>query len=1359
VNLLRSVFESPTVYRLGWALLHFLWEGALVALLVAVVLAALRRRGAPARYVACSVGLLLLAILPAITFLLTPARSSANLKGAASAIDPKPAAIGLLNAPPVHSTGRAVAIPVSAPSPGNSSVIKSQPVAKSAAVAPVPVKAATPVSSALRNVRDFVPRALPWLVLAWCVGALGLSVYNLGGWMAVRRLRLLATSAVAQDLSDAAARLAHRMGIARAVRLLQSTLIDSPMVIGALKPIILLPASLLSGLSPEQLESLLAHELAHVRRHDYLINLLQGVIETLLFYHPAVWWVSRRIRIEREHCCDDQVVAVTRNRAAYVRALAAVAEAAGKEVGREPLFSRASRGAGGFAVGANGGALLPRVRRLLGLPDADAARSPRWLAGAVALALCLLATGTIVTRAADKPAPAKEKDFDAPKTWVLELEVIDKELGEPIPKLSLGVRADNRQFAYITDDQGRAHIEYPQGVKYLVITPKAGGFVPVSLSWRNFGGNDPIPDTFKLQLERGSAIGGIVNDEAGKPIPNAAVQLSIPYRAGEESSRVQLDLYNYPIKTDAQGRWRCDVVPKTMLQAFIRLSHADFLSDETFGETPVPPLPKLRDMTGIMVMKKGLPVAGKVLDDQGMPIGGAKVYQGGDRFGTNYPQTKTDANGNFHFAHCRPGAELVLTVTAKGHAPDQKTLALDKELGDIEFRLEPGHTIKGRIVDPDGKPIPKVLIATDTWRGHRALNERFDTDADGRFVWNDAPADEILTDFLKQGYMDNRRVTIKASDQDIVVTLRKPVRVTGTVVDAETGKSVENFKVKQGIAWENQPATLTADQRLAWAVTWQSGDPEIHPQNGKFEFELTAPYPGYAVRIETTDYLPEESRVFKDNEGDISLEFKLKKGRALAGTLRTPDGKALAGADVVLYRGSNGPYIMNGKINQREQQTIVTSDRDGRYQLPPQAGKFALVVVHELGYAEVRSEQLAKSFDIIVPPWGKVEGTLRIGAKPGALQTINVSHQDNPGPQPEPRIYHDLRAPTDEAGHFMVEHVPGGKASVSLQVQFSEYTYGSTQSRTIDVKPGETTHIDLGGEGRPVIGKLTVPLELAGKMSPATDNTFMLTKIDALPDFHPANWGDLNDAARKKIGEDQLKSPAYLAFQKRIEMRRTFCIKVKSDGTFRVEDIPAGVYQFTSIASEPSNKGHFMGEAMATANVDIAVPEIPGGRSDEPLDVGDIPFMAVKKLKVGDVAPDFSIKTVDGRPLKLGDYKGKYVLVYFWTVGSPTPLPAEPTVLKMINDRFEKDGHLVMLGLSFDEKIDTVKKFIADNKITWPQGFMGDWSKSEIPEQWSLRGMPAVFLIGPEGKIVARDLRGDTIASAVETALRPTPAK
>ena len=141
--------------------------------------------------------------------------------------------------------------------------------------------------------------------------------------------------------------------------MLESAAVTVPTLVGWVRPVVLLPAAALSGLTPEQLEAILAHELAHVRRHDYLVNLLQSLVETLLFYHPAVWWVSAEVRAEREHCCDDLAVAVCGDRLVYVSALA-------------ELTSMERRA---FALAATDGSLLDRVRRILGRPVERAPRA------------------------------------------------------------------------------------------------------------------------------------------------------------------------------------------------------------------------------------------------------------------------------------------------------------------------------------------------------------------------------------------------------------------------------------------------------------------------------------------------------------------------------------------------------------------------------------------------------------------------------------------------------------------------------------------------------------------------------------------------------------------------------------------------------------------------------------------------------------------------------------------------------------------------------------------------------------------------------------------------------------------------
>ena len=147
----------------------------------------------------------------------------------------------------------------------------------------------------------------------------------------------------------------------RVIRIVELPHVDVPLVVGCLRPIVVLPIAAMSQLNAAQVEAILAHELAHMRRHDYLVNLMQTLAETLLFYHPAVWWLSARIRDEREHCCDDVAVAVCGDPVGYAAALAEL------EAWRSGELS--------LAAAATGGSLLNRVRRILRVEVSDDSRT------------------------------------------------------------------------------------------------------------------------------------------------------------------------------------------------------------------------------------------------------------------------------------------------------------------------------------------------------------------------------------------------------------------------------------------------------------------------------------------------------------------------------------------------------------------------------------------------------------------------------------------------------------------------------------------------------------------------------------------------------------------------------------------------------------------------------------------------------------------------------------------------------------------------------------------------------------------------------------------------------------------------
>ena len=214
---------------------------------------------------------------------------------------------------------------------------------------------------------------LPYVIVIWLGGVVLLGTRLAGGLWQIRYLRRTALAEPESSWQAVANRVATQLRLRSAVRVVESRLVNTPTAVGWLRPVVLLPIAALTNLSPGQVEAILAHELAHIRRHDYVVNVVQTLAETLLFYHPAVWWVSRRIRTEREHCCDDLAVTVCDDRITYATALA-------------ELETRRAQGTR-LALAATRGPLIDRVRRVLQVPTGH---EPRSISGAVSLGISVV---------------------------------------------------------------------------------------------------------------------------------------------------------------------------------------------------------------------------------------------------------------------------------------------------------------------------------------------------------------------------------------------------------------------------------------------------------------------------------------------------------------------------------------------------------------------------------------------------------------------------------------------------------------------------------------------------------------------------------------------------------------------------------------------------------------------------------------------------------------------------------------------------------------------------------------------------------------------------------------------------------
>lgn len=300
---------------LGRALLHFLWQGTLIALLAAMALHLLRDARPQLRYAVACLSLLACVLAPIGTL-------------AWSWIDASWATVATL--------------------PAVASVTAAEPSIAVALVSPL-----RQAGEAVRGIEQF----LPAVVLLWAAGACTLSLRLAAGVWWLGRLPRLSAPHLQRKWQSRLDSLAMRSGLRRTVELRLVAALDSPVVVGWWRPMVLLPASLLARLPVDYLEALLAHELAHVRRHDYLVNVLQGVAEALLFYHPATWWLSRRIRIEREHVADRLAAEATGEPRRLALALAALAdEQAALRAAPQPALA---------ALAPTGGPLMKRIEQLV----------------------------------------------------------------------------------------------------------------------------------------------------------------------------------------------------------------------------------------------------------------------------------------------------------------------------------------------------------------------------------------------------------------------------------------------------------------------------------------------------------------------------------------------------------------------------------------------------------------------------------------------------------------------------------------------------------------------------------------------------------------------------------------------------------------------------------------------------------------------------------------------------------------------------------------------------------------------------------------------------------------------------------
>lgn len=795
----------------------------------------------------------------------------------------------------------------------------------------------------------------------------------------------------------------------------------------------------------------------------------------------------------------------------------------------------------------------------------------------------------------------------------ISIHAVEAQTKEPLAGVEIKVRQEDQKTAGHTDEEGRYQVELPEkDPPNLSVTAHKDGFVPMVVYWATLGGTFHLPQEFTFTLEQATSIGGIVQDEQGQPISGASILISLrgSNMAGA-TEEVFMDIWDHKVVTDGLGRWRFDQAPADLSQLSIRLAHPDYTMDSYPGYSNNANLPdeKLRDMTAVSVMKKGLTIAGVVLDQQGRPIAGASVGLGDDIHNVGYLKTKTDAMGAFRFNNAT-SAEPLLTVQARGYAPEMKHMEAGQDTSSIEFRLGPGHIIRGRIVDTQSNALAGVFVLADSWRGHQLLSWHGTTDANGRYEWTNAPADEVQFSILRDGYRRLDEYGLRPDLENVVIVLRPPFIAHGSATDAETGEPVSSFRITVGSLSDGQ---AEPDWEQQYQRSFSAGQYQYH-------VELAG---RHVLRAEAEGYAPEVSPAFNFEDEEFMHDFKLTRAAWIQGVVRFPGGQPVANAEVFLVTpgSQHSLSVENGYAASYRDPTAVRTGDDGRFKFSPPGKRFVVVALHAQGYAESTPQHEESLPDLILTPWSQVKGVLRIGGKVGAHETVELQRPFSFDPS-QPYVSFSSQANCDDDGHFLLEHAPTGDMIVGRWIceDRRSRTFRMTSYIHVQTKPGETAHVTIGGGGRPVVGQLVVAAGFEREVDWSTCNSSGLhSKLPERPKpTLPNNWESMTEE-HKQAWYVQWKNAWNTSDEGRAYWKtfRAYPFAVRPDGSFRVEDVEPGIYQFdVTLGGEPHTNGAaIVRQPIARLKHEFTVPEMPEGRSDEPLDLGELELKPVEPQK------------------------------------------------------------------------------------------------------------------------------------------------
>jgi peroxiredoxin len=456
-----------------------------------------------------------------------------------------------------------------------------------------------------------------------------------------------------------------------------------------------------------------------------------------------------------------------------------------------------------------------------------------------------------------------------------------------------------------------------------------------------------------------------------------------------------------------------------------------------------------------------------------------------------------------------------------------------------------------------------------------------------------------------------------------------------------------------------------------------------------------------------------------------------------------PHGQPAPGVTAVCVDPSTDAFLKGPTIEGGGER--FQTDAHGRFSLPLNKTNVAVVVASDNGFSLAQSSDLVKIPTMIVRPWGRIEGRRLNCGEPVVGQRLRyrlpMSFLCSKELQ---QVWIGTAAvATDAEGRFVFDFVPPVDILLSGMQKHPGKYYSMLKME--EIKPGETNWIEIATHGRTIVGHLEFEPESANQIDLTSLHVGLMPKLDTRKTgMMPSIPEEFNTSASR--GKWMRAWYATEAGRQRLEMfSKSYSTEIHPDGSFIADLIEPGEYVISGDLYQNEKQ-------LAVLSESIEIPPGPPNAENEPFDLGKITFKTT--MNVGDEAPDFTARTLDGKPLQLSTFRGEFVLLDFWATWCG-PCVAETPNLKETYDAFGKNERFRMISLSLDSDAAAPKKFTHDHGIAWNQVFLDGAFNNITMHNYRFDAIPQILLIGPDGKILAKDLRGEKIKQVVATALAP----